>query len=361
MSFADIKDQQIPVRLLRNILRSHRVPNGLLFWGPEGVGKKTTAWEMAKAINCKAGEGDACDQCLSCRKVLHGSHPDVMTIVPKSRSRLIVVEEIEAVIEMCTYRPFEGGWRLVMIEEADRMNEKAQNKFLKTLEEPPSNTTFVLLTEQPKRMLPTIRSRCQGIRFGALHPATVAQLLEEKRKLAPDIAHAIAAVSQGQMSRAFDFVDSEKRTVVLDMTKRLGAGEDPLVLSVEFSRHIKESEEALKTRLKAEQPSTEHHDASREELDEAKDQLDALAAGLIRRELMEYLYLLAAWYRDELVFTSTGHVRAVLNRDQVDRLRAHPGAHHEKKVQAIELAWVYIERNLNRDRIFRDLFFALAS
>ena len=80
MSLAEIKDQDAPVRLLRNMLRRNRVPNGLLFWGPGGVGKRLTAMALARALNCAAGGDDACGTCLSCRKVTSGNHPDVKVV-----------------------------------------------------------------------------------------------------------------------------------------------------------------------------------------------------------------------------------------------------------------------------------------
>ena len=237
MSFDDIKDQAIPLRLLRNIVLRGRVPNGLLFWGPGGVGKMMAALEMAKAINCESGTGDACGTCLPCRKVAHGNHPDVKHITPSGKTCNIKVEAIDFVNDLATYRPFEARWRIILIQDADRMGVPAQNHFLKTLEEPPSNTLFILLTEFPRALLPTIRSRCQQLRFGTLRPDTVASLLMRERDVDPNAAAAIAAVSQGQMSRALDLVDTKKRTVMLDVTQRLESGEDPLALSEEFVQH----------------------------------------------------------------------------------------------------------------------------
>ena len=156
MSFNDIKDQDIPLRLMRNILRQNRVPNGLLFWGPEGVGKRFAAIELAKAINCTSGTFDACDTCLSCRKVMSGNHSDVKIVAPSGKVRIINVEAIDTISELTAYRPFEGQWRVILIQDADRMRADAQNHFLKTLEEPASKTTFVLQTAYPSVLLPTI-------------------------------------------------------------------------------------------------------------------------------------------------------------------------------------------------------------
>lgn len=361
MSFQDIRDQDTPIRLLQNIIRLGRVPNGLLFWGPEGVGKRLAALEMVKALNCKEGHGDACGECLACRKVAHGNHPDVKEIQPSGKTRIIKVDMIEEIVELATYRPYEGKWRAVILHEADRMNEGSQNHFLKTLEEPPSNTVFLLLTEFPRRLLPTIRSRCQSVRFGALRPETVADLLQRDREIPADVALAIAAVSQGQMSRATALVDSDRRDVVLDAAHGLAGGEDPFVLSERFVAHLRAQSDAIRAAIKAEFDAQGGDESSREEREAQKNEQTALAEALIRRDLMEYLYLLETWYRDALVFEATRDPKQILNRDRAGKLEECVGSDHAGNIAAIEKAWLYIERNLSMERVFRDLFFTLSA
>lgn len=361
MSFKHIKDQDMPLRLLRNILKQNRMPNGLLFWGPEGVGKRITALELAKAVHCTAGNFDACDTCLSCRKVVSGNHPDFKIIAPSDKARQIKVKTIESLTELCAYRPFEGNWRVVLIQDVDRMNEAAQNHFLKTLEEPPSKTAFILQTVYPNRLLPTIRSRCQQVRFGTLKPSTVSAIVQREHQLDPVTADALAAVSQGQVSRALDLVTTDKRRAVLEMAARLNAGSDPMLISEGFVAHLKEATEKLKEALLNEADSDEAADPSREDLAEQKKEQEAFIEGQVRRDYLEYLYLIETWYRDAWVYSTTRDEQLVLNRDQIPALEQHAGKDYPDKLAAIEQAWVYIERNLAIDRIFRDLFFVLAA
>ncbi len=361
MSFSTIQDQAAAIRLLQNALARERVPNGLLFWGPAGVGKGLTAFEMAKAINCLEAEADACGTCLACRKVAHGNHPDVKEVLPSGRGRIIGVDTVDFISELSAYRPFEGRWRAFIIQEAHRMNEAAQNHFLKTLEEPPSKTVYMLITDFPRMLLPTIRSRCQGVRFGALRPETITKLLLRDHDLPEDRAAAVAAVSHGQMSRALDLVHSERREKVLNVTERLAKGEDPMAVAEEFSAFLRGQQEAIRSAAKAQATPEAAADLSREDLEAIKQESEALAAALVRRDLMEYLYLMQSWYRDELVYEATGQSEAVLNRDQITRLQASAGKASADRLAAIDKAWLYIERNLNIDRVFRDLFFALAA
>lgn len=349
----------MPVRLLQQTLARGRFPNGMLFWGPAGVGKTTTAMAFAKALNCERQDGTACGVCLACRKIDAGNHPDVKIITPAGKTREIKIDAIDGMNELSSFRPFEGAWRLFLIQDADRIRIEAQNHFLKTLEEPPSATMFVLLTEFPRRLLPTIRSRCQQVRFGALGMQTVRDLLMAQRDLPDAVAAAIAAISQGQMSRALDFVDSGKREVVIDVVTRLAAGEDPLAVSMMFTRHVSAALDAIKASLK-EEAGDEPPDASREDREESKEEQLATAEGLIRRDLMEYFYLFEAWYRDVMVLETTGDPERVLNRDHLEELAKPVGGDHAARLVAIETAWIYVQRNLVKDRVFRDLFFALA-
>lgn len=360
MSFADIRDQDIPIRFLENMLRSGRMPNGLLFWGPEGVGKRMTAVELAKAVNCASGSAGACGTCLSCRKVAHGNHPDVKTIAPSGKSRNISVEIIDSINELAAYRPFEGAWRVVLFDDVHRMGEPAQNHFLKTLEEPPSKTMFVLVTPSPRLLLPTIRSRCQQVRFGALRPETVADLLRQGHDLPVETALALASVAQGQMSRALDLVVSGKRDAVLHVLEELAGGADPMAMSETFAAHVRQRQDALRAALKAEADAQEDDDSQRADAEDAKLEQDAVVEAMLRRDLMEYLYLMLAWCRDEWVYRAAGGMQCVLNRDQAARLEKGSVGAGPARLEAIDRAWLYIERNLSMERVFRDLFFKLA-
>ena len=360
MGFDRILDQHVPVRLLRNILASQRVPNGLLFWGPSGVGKRLTAIELAKAINCNAAEADACGQCLSCRKIDHGNHPDVHVTVPVKKSRIINVGAVEQIVELAVLRPFEGAWRVFILHDAERMAGPGQNKLLKTLEEPPGQTLFILLTEHPRMLLPTIRSRCQSVRFGGLSPETVQSLLMRERDIDERTATSIAAVAQGQMSRALELVDSEKREIVFDFLRRLSAGENPLSVSEEFGKYLASEKAAIESTLKSQNEPVDTAEWSKEDRERMKEEQQAVADALSRRGILELLYLIETWYRDKMVYRATQDGDRVLNRDQLTDLGSTDEENFDEKLGAIEKARVYLERFLNEERVFRDLFFTLA-
>ncbi len=361
MSFSDIRDQETAVRFLQNILREERIPNGLLFYGPGGVGKGLAALELAKAINCTQQNGDACDACLPCRKVMSGNHPDIRHVSPSEKTRLIKKAEVDEINEMAALRPFESAWRIFIIQDADRMNPTAQNHFLKTLEEPPGRSLFILLSEFPRVLLPTIRSRCQAVRFRALRQETVADLLRRERDLPDDLAESIAGIAEGQMARALDLVDSDKRQVVLSLTARLADGEDPVVMAEEFTKFLGDQRKQLEASLKADMAYESADEVSRADMERLKDERLAQLTAMSKRDMLEYLYLLETWYRDEMIFGATRDKSRVWNKDQIERLESAKAGTSAEKLRAIETARMYLDRFINEERVFRDLFLTLAA
>jgi len=360
VSLGDILDQEVAIRLLSGVARGRRVPNAMLFWGPGGVGKRLAAMELIKALNCRQGGGEACEGCLSCRKIRSGNHPDVKTVGPGGKSRQIVLDQVDEVIEYSSLRPFESSWRAVVFQDADRMNLAAQNHFLKTLEEPPGNSLFLLLSEYPRMLLPTIRSRCQMVRFRRLRPETVVAFLKRERDVADDTAEAIAHLSEGQMSRAMDLVDSPKRSVAIDFVRRLSSGEDPSELAEEFAGVLGDQRKRFEAEVESELAFEHVDEASRADIEAMKELRLGHLNALVKRDILEYLYLFQTWYRDELVYQATGDAWRVLNRDQLDCLQ-RPSSDPEEKIKAVERAFKQLDRFINEERVFRVLFFSLAA
>src|SRR6185503_12252639 len=176
MPFRDLAGHRRVLDLTARAAVRGSLPPSLIFAGPDGVGKRLAAISLAQLFNCTspgAPSGDlapdACGNCSACRRIARGVHADVLTIEPGD-SGAIKVDQVRAAIDRTGYRPFEGRRRVVIVEEADAMEAAPQNALLKTLEEPPPASTFVLVTSRPDVLLPTVRSRCQRVRFGPLAP-----------------------------------------------------------------------------------------------------------------------------------------------------------------------------------------------
>jgi len=154
---------------LRRKLREGRFPHGLIFSGPEGVGKHSCALMIAKSLNCaSASPGDFCNACKDCRKIDAGTHPDVMTISVEEEATRIKIVQIRHVLAMLDFHPLEGRNKVFIIDPADMMNAEAANALLKGLEEPPENSFFILITVNVHELLLTVRSRSQVYNFTPL-------------------------------------------------------------------------------------------------------------------------------------------------------------------------------------------------
>jgi len=202
---------------LERLATMGRVPNALLSAGPDGVGKKLFAFELARMLLCRDG---GCGSCPICKRigvfdipkpekgedydaVFLSEHPDVGIVLPYKRNlRVGAIRELE---REAHFRPFEAEKRIFVINDADKMNESSSNALLKTLEEPPSTTYLILVTSRPDALLQTIRSRCQMIRFAPVAAAEVEQLLVTSGKFSSEDASLAARVTNGSVGKALSF------------------------------------------------------------------------------------------------------------------------------------------------------------
>lgn len=238
--FDQITGNERVKNLLRRMLDERRVPGALLFSGEEGIGKKLFAFELARALNCKARVGiEACGTCNVCkrigkinfptsdeledkRKIFWTDHPDVGMVQPPTR--LFHVAQMRAIEREVNYHPFEGNARVFVIDDADKFNDQSANALLKTLEEPTRTSYLILITARPAMLLPTIRSRCQQIRFSPLSAAEIERYLVSNDLATPATAKLRARCAAGSIGRALsDDLDGykERREAMLEVLRAL--------------------------------------------------------------------------------------------------------------------------------------------
>jgi DNA polymerase-3 subunit delta' len=234
MPFAEIIGQDRAVDALRAAVRRGALHHAYLFAGPEGVGKGMVARLLAQAANCEREDGDACGACPSCRKIARGVHPDVLVVErerdmaragrwePKggrTPSRDIVVDQVRELVDRrLSLRRFEGRRRFVLIDPADAMNPQAQNAILKTLEEPPPDTTLVLVSSSADGLLPTVRSRCLRLPFAPLPDAFLVERLAAAGR-SPEVARLATTLAAGSLGKALGLDDEAmggRREAVLE-------------------------------------------------------------------------------------------------------------------------------------------------
>jgi DNA polymerase III subunit delta' len=218
MTLQAVQGQSRAVGALRAALRRGALPHACLFTGPSGVGKELAAVGLTQALLCREAPGEGCGRCSTCTRVERFAHPDVLWLLPEEEqvrrrlagrsdfahvpSRDVRVEQVRKLQERLSLRGLESATKVVLVLSAEAMNPAAQNAFLKTLEEPPQDTTLVLVTSAPDRLLPTLRSRCVRYAFAPLPRALVAARLAELRGLQKEQAQAVAALAEGSLERA---------------------------------------------------------------------------------------------------------------------------------------------------------------
>lgn len=283
-------------------MRTGRVAHAYLFTGPAGVGKHTTARAFAQALLCAAPVGGAaCGECRFCRLFSRSGHPDFHAVTAGEVA--IGIDQIRHLVAAVERKPFYRR-HVVVIDVAERATLEAQNAFLKTLEESPGDTVFILVTAHPEALLPTVVSRCCEVRFRRLSPAEVAELLETRGVPAVE-ARLLARLSGGSLGRALLLKDDPQtnslRTKALELALRPGLWEVQQV--------------PVRTRKEAE-------------------------------ELLGFLRL---WYRDLLLFRITGDAALVVNIDhlaEIEKTRV-PVAALLAAVEALEAAERMLRANVN--------------
>jgi DNA polymerase III subunit delta' len=232
--FSQILDQQPALDWLQRAYDADHLPHGLIFAGPVGVGKATTTAALGALLLCEHPKSnDACGNCDSCRVLAAGNHPDYRVITKelirqydRSGTSKAVEFSIHVIrpelVDRAGRKSVLGRGKVFVIEQAELLTAEAQNAMLKTLEEPAERTVIILLTDQPGLLLPTIRSRCQLVRFSPLPQETVKSELE-KRKIDKRTAASAAKLSQGSLGTALKWIEDGVIRLAEELVEKLDA------------------------------------------------------------------------------------------------------------------------------------------
>ena len=286
-----------------------RIPHAMLFCGKDGVGKFLVAEALAAAILCHAPvHNQACGHCKACRALAAGTHPDFFQIQPESETKAAPAIRIEAVRKLqeeIARIPLLSERRVVIMQEADKMNEAAANCLLKTIEEPSGQIVFILLTSRPSALLDTIISRCMRVEFGILQPEELVAILHQQGIEEP-LAGKLASIADGSVSKALAMQDEELLNLqaqafdLASATGTLGV-EQLLQLAKEMSNHSRE-------------------------------------------RLIQWLGFLAMIYRDLLMLYS-GSGLPLYNQSDIDRLSSLLNKYHQQELlQLLQLVQDYQKR-----------------
>jgi DNA polymerase-3 subunit delta' len=217
MPFSDVIGHERAKALLQAAMARDRLAHAYLLYGTERIGKRLLAIRLAQALLCEAisvsSEKDGCSQCRGCRQIEAQTHPDFMFISPDPElaNPQIKIEQIREIEQQLIYRPLIGDRKICLIDDADRLTIGAANALLKTLEEPPDHSLFLLITSRVSALPATIRSRCQTVRVTPPARTQIEAAVILRRNLPPADARFLAILSEGQLGRALEWdVEEEK-------------------------------------------------------------------------------------------------------------------------------------------------------
>ncbi|MFH1791679.1 MAG: DNA polymerase III subunit [Candidatus Omnitrophota bacterium] len=231
MPFSDIIGHESVVQGLKEMFRNGRLAPVYIFSGPEGIGKRKTALELVKLINCAESGEEPCGKCAACAKIGSMNFPDLSVVTPSGKANRIGIDEVREIKRQASMRPFEGAYKVFIIDGAHALTHEASNSFLKALEEASANSLFILITSLPDNILPTIRSRSAIVRFKPSRAAEAARLLSGKYGMPGREAVSIAGFTGGRIGEALRMWESgewERKNRVIDRARDLltgGAGQ----------------------------------------------------------------------------------------------------------------------------------------
>jgi DNA polymerase-3 subunit delta' len=311
MAFKDIHGHTRQIRILQQAMTKNRLAHAYLFYGMQGIGKKSTALVFAGALNCRTGQGDACGSCPACLKADHGNHPDLRIIEPAGQ--FIRIDQIRDIQQQMAFRPLEGGWRIFILNDAEKMNDPAAGALLKTLEEPTPANMLILVSSRPYRLPLTVVSRCQPLRFNPLSREIVGRYLQERLGVPTPAARLLAASSGGSIGRAVEMNDSDYVSFRNELLEQIMGKQhqDPLRLF----------------------PLVH-------------------AFGNERKDILERLDILKGCFRDALVYKETGMTQSLFNQDRASEIQSfaddHSAADLLKNIRVVDRACRAIDQNANR-------------
>lgn len=305
--------------------KSGRIKHAYLFTGPSGVGKFLTALVFSASLLCEDG---GCGTCDTCRRVMEKKHPDVLILEPSGKN--IPVEDIRQMRLEAFKRPVEGNLKVFIMKGAERMWEEGASTLLKVLEEPPGNVVFILVTAKVDALLPTIRSRCEDIKFSNVPREELRDYLVQRKGMALERAELVAGLTQGVLGKAAQWCEDERRfsrrQKVIHVALSLKKADLNTVLGMaeELYEEVKSPLEDIASRLAA-----EHEELTDGSLDGdlakklSKDLEVASRRERIKEEnkgMKEIISTLSWWYRDILVLEEYNDSGLVVNKDMLAEL-----------------------------------------
>lgn len=323
--FNDILGHEQEIAHLRRAIENGQVSHAYIFSGEKGTGKHRLAKAFAETLQC-TGEGEhPCGTCHSCRQALSGNHPDIIYVRHEKPASIGVEDIREQLTGDISIRPYNGKYKIYIIQDAEKMTVQAQNAILKTIEEPPEYAVILLLTANEQIFLDTIRSRCVLLSLKPVPDQQVKQYLMEELQVPDYQADICVAFAQGNIGKAVRLASSEDFSAIKASAMQLLRNAGKMEVS-ELIDYVKEVQE-------------------------------------YKLSVQDYLDILALWYRDMVYFKATRDIDGIIFRDEIRTIRetvtlcSYEGV--EEVMNAIENAKTRLSANVNFDLTMELLFLVI--
>ncbi|CAN2168667.1 DNA polymerase III subunit delta' [Candidatus Nanopelagicaceae bacterium] len=325
------------VEASRTGVETQEMTHAWVFTGPPGSGRSSAAVAFAQALVCS---NQGCGSCNECQSARNGGHPDVEIIRTEGLS--IKVEEVRELLTRVAWAPSMGGWRVVVMEDADRLTESAANALLKAIEEPGNRTVWLLCAPTLHDVLPTIRSRCRHIQLHTPSDAAVAQVLINRDGITPAMAEFAARVSQGHIGRAKYLALNESvrsnRTTIMHLPLQLNSLAaafkaaqtlvDLATTSAHASAEVRDEKEIAALQEAYGKGATGRGMASgaAKAVKELEKEQKSRSTRMVRDSIDGALLDIATFYRDVMMVQS-GSADAIINTDMIDAINTYAAKH----------------------------------
>ena len=314
LGFEQVIGHESIIQHLQNAISAQKVSHAYIFYGEEGMGKKTLANAFAKTLQCEENGIRSCDRCKSCMQADSGNHPDIIRVTHEKLS--IGVDDIRIQVNAdILVKPYDSRYKIYIIDDADKLTEQAQNALLKTMEEPPEYAVILLLVSNLTSLLPTILSRCVQLNLKPVDKTVIKEFLMERHHIPDYKAEVAAAFSSGNVGKAIKYASSE------DFEK----------MKEEILHILKYIDEM--------------------ELHEVISGLKVLTAN--KPVIEDYIDLMMLWYRDVVMYKATLDPDLLLYREEISFIKQQANKRSyenvEKIISGMEKAKIRLKANVNFD------------
>lgn len=323
--FAEIIGHEQIIQHLKNAIEMDKISHAYIFNGPDQSGKKMLAEAFAMALQCERGASEPCMECRSCNQAANHNQPDIIYVTHDKPNTLSVADIRSQLVNDIEVKPYSSKYKIYIVDEAEKMNQQAQNALLKTIEEPPAYAVILLLTSNADAFLPTILSRCVTLNLKVVADDKIKKFLMERWRVPDYQADVCVAFAQGNVGKAVALASSdsfgELKAAAVQLLKRCHEIE-----LYEFKEAIKQISE-------------------------------------YKLQIYDYLDIMMIWYRDILIYKAMTDVNRLIFKDEVYDIKKQASKSSysgvEAILEAVEKAKLRLKANVNFDLVMELLLLTI--